>query len=83
MSGPGLKDRYFEAAQEILATEGYGGLKLAAVCKYLGVTTGSFYHSFESWGDFTNAFLLNWRRERTTLLAELAKSGDPSPSSRP
>ena len=78
MSSEDLKERFFDAAQEILATDGYGGLKLAAVCKRLKVTTGAFYHAFGSWSEFTTEFLHNWRRERTTLLAELARTaGDP------
>ncbi|MCW2856583.1 MAG: TetR family transcriptional regulator [Marmoricola sp.] len=78
MSNDDLKERFFDAAQEILATEGYGGLKLAAVCKRLKVTTGAFYHAFENWTQFTSEFLHNWRRERTTLIAELSRSaGDP------
>lgn len=73
-----LQQPWFEAAQEILSTEGYGALKQTAVCKKLGVTTGAFYHSFGSWQEFTDAFLENWRRERTTQLIELAQSqGDP------
>jgi len=79
MSNDDLKERFFEAAQEILATDGYGGLKLAAVCKRLKVTTGAFYHAFGSWNEFTTEFLHNWRRERTTLLAELSRTaGDPA-----
>ncbi len=77
MSGNDLRERYFEAAQEILATEGYGGLKLAAVCKRLKVTTGAFYHAFSSWNEFTTALLDNWRRQRTTLIIEVAKAPDP------
>lgn len=72
------RNRFFEAAQEILANQGYGALKQAAVCEQVGVTTGSFYHAFENWAAFTAAFLENWRRERTTLIAELARTtGDP------
>lgn len=79
MSNEDLKDRFFDAAQEILATDGYGGLKLAAVCKRLKVTTGAFYHAFGSWNEFTSEYLRNWRRERTTLLAELSRgANDPA-----
>lgn len=79
MSNDDLRERFFDAAQEILATDGYGGLKLAAVCKRLKVTTGAFYHAFGSWNEFTTEFLHNWRRERTTLLAELSRTaGDPA-----
>ncbi len=73
-----LRDSFFGAAQEILGTEGYGGLKLAAVCKRLSVTTGSFYHSFDSWQEFTDALLDHWVEERTTLQIELARA-EPDP----
>jgi len=78
MSVSDSRERFFDAGQEILATEGYGSLKLAAVCQALDVTTGAFYHSFTNWSDFTSELLENWRRERTTLIAEVARSaGDP------
>ncbi|MFL6060602.1 MAG: TetR/AcrR family transcriptional regulator [Marmoricola sp.] len=78
MSNDDLKVRFFDAALEILANEGYGGLKLAAVCKRLKVTTGAFYHAFSSWNEFTDELLDTWRRERTTELAELSRSAsDP------
>ncbi|KRC54138.1 MULTISPECIES: TetR/AcrR family transcriptional regulator [unclassified Nocardioides] len=76
-----LRDSWFDAAHQILATEGYGGLKLAPLCKRLGVTTGSFYHSFDNWQDFTDSLLANWLRERTELLAEIARQ-DPDPIKR-
>lgn len=79
MSNDDLKVRFFDAALDILATEGYGGLKLAAVCQRLKVTTGAFYHAFASWSEFTSELLANWRRERTTLIAELSRAaGDPA-----
>ncbi|HET6152599.1 MAG TPA: TetR/AcrR family transcriptional regulator [Marmoricola sp.] len=78
MSNDDLKVRFFDAALEILATDGYGGLKLAAVCKRLKVTTGAFYHAFSSWNEFTVELLDTWRRERTTELADLSRSAaDP------
>jgi AcrR family transcriptional regulator len=78
MSNDDLKARFFDAALEILATDGYGGLKLAAVCKRVKVTTGAFYHAFSSWNQFTSEFLSTWRLERTTLLAELSRAAkDP------
>lgn len=65
---------YFEAAYAILSTEGYAGLKLAAVCRRLSVSTGGFYHWFTSWQEFTDAMLDDWRHHRTTAVAELARS---------
>lgn len=64
---------YFESAFDILATEGYGNLKLAVLCERVGVTTGAFYHNFLNWRDFTRQFLAHWHQERTAQLAELAR----------
>jgi AcrR family transcriptional regulator len=47
------KDAYFATGVEVLSDVGYGGLKLAEVCRRLGVTTGSFYHYFDSWSAYT------------------------------
>ncbi|GAB2972318.1 TetR/AcrR family transcriptional regulator [Nocardioides montaniterrae] len=68
-----LRASWFGAANEILASEGYGALKLAALCKKLGVTTGSFYHSFDNWQDFTDALLANWLAERTDQTVLIAR----------
>ncbi|TYL54899.1 TetR/AcrR family transcriptional regulator [Nocardioides sp. BGMRC 2183] len=62
---PRLREAWFDAAYDVLATEGYGGLKLAPLCRRLGVTTGSFYYSFDSWPAFTDALLATWLEERT------------------
>lgn len=73
-----LRASWFEGANEILATEGYGALKLAPLCKKLGVTTGSFYHSFTNWQDFTDALLDAWLIERTQQTVEIAREhADP------
>lgn len=66
-----LRDSWFRAANEILAGAGYGALKLAPLCSRLGVTTGSFYHSFDSWQDFTDALLDAWLEERTQQTVEI------------
>ncbi|HWU23046.1 MAG TPA: TetR/AcrR family transcriptional regulator [Nocardioides sp.] len=68
-----LRDTWFDAANEILASDGYGALKLAALCKRLGVTTGSFYHSFNNWQDFTDSLLANWLAERTEQTVVIAR----------
>ena len=47
------RESYFETGLEILADTGFGGLKLAEVCRRLGVTSGSFYHYFTNWGTYT------------------------------
>ncbi|WP_280341892.1 TetR/AcrR family transcriptional regulator [Nocardia neocaledoniensis] len=64
---------YFDAALELLSSEGYGAVKLAPVCRHLGVTTGSFYNYFESWRDFIDHFLTNWLSANTTQLVVSAR----------
>ncbi len=78
---PDPQRRFFDAAFDILATEGYGGLKLAPLCRRLGLTTGAFYHSFESWQQFTDALLDHWLQDRTLRLADLARA-EPDPAQR-
>lgn len=69
---------YFAAAMQILADEGYGGLKLNPLCQRLALTTGAFYHNFRNWEDFTSQLLEHWHTEKTTRLVELARSpADP------
>ena len=54
------REAYFDKGLEVLADQGYGGLKLAEVCRRLGVTTGSFYHYFENWADYTRQLVEHW-----------------------
>ncbi|HEY1134824.1 MAG TPA: TetR/AcrR family transcriptional regulator [Nocardioides sp.] len=66
--------RFFEAGLDLLADEGYGALKLAPLCRRVGVTTGSFYHAFPNWPGYTTALLQHWFRERTARAADIASS---------
>ncbi|MFE2996961.1 TetR/AcrR family transcriptional regulator [Nocardia sp. NPDC059246] len=68
-----VKQDYFDAAFELLSEEGYSALKQAPLCRRLGVTTGSFYHYFENWHDFTSQFLDHWLTESTTQLVTMAQ----------
>jgi AcrR family transcriptional regulator len=68
------RGEYFDAALEILSSNGYGGLKLAPLCKLLKVTTGSFYNYFDSWSDFKTELLQVWLDDRTLQLVEVAKT---------
>ncbi|WP_433567231.1 TetR/AcrR family transcriptional regulator [Nocardia sp. CA-151230] len=73
-----IKQDYFDTAFELLSEQGYSALKQATLCKRLRVTTGSFYHYFENWHDFTSQLLEHWRTARTTQLVETAQQhGDP------
>ena len=72
------RDAYFEAGLDILSTSGYGSLKLAALCTRLGVTTGSFYHYFKNWADYTAKLLEYWLDSRTRVdVAHLRSEPDP------
>lgn len=69
---------YFETGLEILADRGFGGLKLAEVCKRLGVTTGSFYHYFPNWAAYTCELIDYWLEDRSLRLAKLFRAvADP------
>lgn len=66
------REAYFKTGIGVLADLGYGGLKLAEVCNRLGVTTGSFYHYFNNWAEYTHELVEHWltsfTRERVTAL---------------
>ncbi|WP_067862587.1 TetR/AcrR family transcriptional regulator [Nocardia shimofusensis] len=70
------KQDYFDAAFDMLSAQGYSALKQAPLCKRLNVTTGSFYHYFENWHDFTSQLLDHWLAERTTRLVGLTRDLD-------
>ena len=72
------REAYFETGLDVLSDLGYGGLKLAEVCNRLGVTTGSFYHYFSGWPDYTQA--RNWSRTgcRVTPCRSSRRSGRAS-----
>ena len=72
---------YFETGLDILADLGFGGLKLAEVCRRQGVTTGSFYHYFPNWGAYTQALVNYWLEDRTRRLAALF-GAEPDPRKR-
>jgi AcrR family transcriptional regulator len=62
----------------ILGERGQAGLKIAPLCRELGVTSGSFYHHFGSWAGFVEAMLTHWEAEQTqTLLALTWQAEDP------
>ena len=51
---------YFEAALKVLAERGFTGLNVGALCRELGVTSGSFYHHFGGWPEFVAQLLDHW-----------------------
>lgn len=69
---------FFEMGLGILAELGPPGLKLAELCRRLGVTTGAFYHHFDKWASYTDGLLDYWLEERTAKLLMLAEQhSDP------
>ena len=56
---------YFKAAFELLAEGGKPALTTTAVCRRLGVTTGSLYHHFGSGAQFYKAVIDHWENEVT------------------
>jgi AcrR family transcriptional regulator len=75
------RDAYFETGLDVLSDLGYGGLKLAEVCRRLGVTTGSFYHYFTNWPAYTKELVAYWVRERTVMVIESVR-GETDPRRR-
>lgn len=68
---------FFQAGFDVLAEAGYGGLKLASVCGRLGVTSGSFYHHFTSWSEYTRQLVTHWQQQMTVLVEEVGEEPDP------
>ncbi|MFD6674828.1 TetR/AcrR family transcriptional regulator [Rhodococcus zopfii] len=64
----GAQLRYLEAGLDVLGGRGYAGLKLATVCEAVGATSGSFYHAFPSWGEYTSELIHYWRETRSDRL---------------
>ncbi len=78
MATAAARDSFFEAGLQILADLGFGGLKLAEVCKRLGVSTGSFYHYFTNWNSYARGLVGYWKQDHTDRLSELfSRQSDP------
>jgi AcrR family transcriptional regulator len=75
------REAYFETGLDVLSDLGYGGLKLAEVCRRLGVTTGSFYHYFTNWPAYTRNLVAYWVQERTVMVIESVR-GETDPRRR-
>lgn len=75
------REAYFDTGLAVLSDLGYGGLKLAAVCGRLGVTTGSFYHYFANWSAYTTGLIQHWQEALTLRLVEEVNA-EPDPRRR-
>lgn len=65
--------RFLEAGLAVLAERGHAALKLAAVCEQAGSSTGSFYHAYPSWPEFTSALITYWRQTKSDRLIAAAR----------
>lgn len=69
------RNDWIEAATDVLAKEGVGGVRVEALAKTCGVTKGSFYWHFKDRQDLLGAVLEHWREgrirdiEKTTAFA--------------
>jgi AcrR family transcriptional regulator len=54
------RDHYLAAGLDLLAEGGVNAVTIAALCKRLGVTKGSFYHHFGDVFAFHEALLASW-----------------------
>jgi AcrR family transcriptional regulator len=70
------REAYFEAAFALLGAEGSEALTIAALCRRLRVTKGSFYHHFSGMPQFTAALLRHWEDEHAARLDEVAGLSD-------
>lgn len=68
------RQRFFEAALEMLGETGYGSLKQADLCQRLSLTTGAFYHAFRNWDAFTEAFLEYWQEQRIEAITAIVSN---------
>ncbi|BDH57587.1 TetR/AcrR family transcriptional regulator [Tsukamurella sp. PLM1] len=75
---PQARRRFLDAGLAVLGRHGHADLKLAAVCARAGATTGSFYHAFASWGEYTSELIAFWREDQSLrLIVEATAIADP------
>jgi AcrR family transcriptional regulator len=67
---PVTRQAYFGAALDLLAEHGFTELTVGALCRALGVTSGSFYHHFGGWPGFVEQLLDHWENRQVLILRE-------------
>jgi AcrR family transcriptional regulator len=75
------KEHYFEAALDVVASDGVEAVTIANLCGRLNVTIGSFYHHFKGSKAFLLAFYGWWEAEHGFHLVDQARS-EPDPIAR-
>ncbi|MCQ4122090.1 TetR/AcrR family transcriptional regulator [Rhodococcus tibetensis] len=75
----GAQLRFLDGGLDVLGSKGHAGLRLATVCEAVGATTGSFYHAFANWGDYTSELIQYWRTEKSgRLISNAREITDPA-----
>ena len=69
-------------ALQLLVDEGVGAVKVARLCRELGVTKGSFYWHFHDLEALKKAVADRWCAETRVALSEMASLGDLPPLER-
>ncbi len=69
-------------ALELLIEEGVGSLKVARLCRELGVTKGSFYWHFSDLEALKKSVADRWCTQTRTTLSEMASLGELPPLER-
>jgi AcrR family transcriptional regulator len=70
------RERWLEAALEVLAREGRAKLKIVYLAAQLGVTKGSFYHHFANREDFIQGLTDYWSEAFTEEVKSEVASSD-------
>jgi len=74
------KENWLELGLEALAADGPDGLGLEAMCERAGKTRGSYYHHFDSAGDFQKQLLMWWESTYThKLIEKIDRAGHINP----
>ncbi|WP_375492114.1 TetR/AcrR family transcriptional regulator [uncultured Jatrophihabitans sp.] len=72
--GPRSASDFHVAGLRLLGERGRDGLTIAALCKRLRVTKGSFYHHFGSMPAFVDQLFVFWETDQATRLAALPRA---------
>ena len=76
------RERWLEAALEVLSRQGGARIRVRDLSAELGVTTGSFYRHFSGRADFVRALVRYWRSRYTTEIIEQVRRSDDDAKTR-
>jgi AcrR family transcriptional regulator len=75
-------DDWTARALQLLVDEGVGAVKVARLCRELGVTKGSFYWHFDDLEALKKAVADRWCADTNAALSEMSSLGDLPPLER-